>query len=204
MRSIIRAIDCSLRKLKNIFEFCDDPDCVFRVSVSDLSSPLHLRDSEVPAGSKVLELHFWNEHIPPMPRQVLGISWAVKFRRRVTTSARLLGNSIREDPRMAGVQAVGGVTPLFTPGDGSAAEGIFLRLGFAVTQHQNTLGRFAEFWEEVYGWLLMWAFSNGNHPHLREVRRSDFWMSVEEFVRRYGEPGTHHSDSSIPPASEAS
>jgi hypothetical protein len=204
MRSIIRAIDRSLRKRKNIFEFCNDPDCVFRVSVSDLSSLLHLRDGEVPAGSKVLELHFWNEHIPPVPRQGLGLSWAVNFRRRVATSARLLGNSLREDPRLADVQAVGGVTPLFTPGDGSAAEGIFLRLGFAVTQHQNPLGRFVEFWEEVYGWLLMWAFSNGNHPRLLEVRRSDFWMSVDEFVRRYGNPGAYHSDSPVPPASKAS
>jgi hypothetical protein len=198
MRSIIHAIDRSLRKQKNIFEFCDDPDCVFRVSVSDISSPLHLRDGEIPAGSTVLELHFWNEHIPPMPRQGLGISWAVKFRKRVATSARLLGNSIRKDPRLAGVQAVGGVTPLFVPGDGSAAEGIFLRLGFTVTRHQNPRGRFMEFWDEVYGWMLMWAFSNGNHPQLRGLRRTDFWMSVEEFVRRYGDPGTFPSDSSIP------
>ena len=204
MRSIIRTIDRSLRKQKDIFEFCDDPDCVFRVSVSDVTSPLHLRDGEIPVGSKVLELHFWNEHIPPMPRQGLGVSWAVKFRRRVATSARLLGNSIRKDPRLADVQAVGGVTPLFTPGDGSPAEGIFLRLGFAVTQHQNPQGRFMEFWEEVYGWLLMWAFSNGNHPHLRGIHRSDFWMSVEEFVRRYGNPGNRRSDPSIPADSKAS
>jgi len=204
MRSIIRTIDRSLRKRKRIFEFCDDPDCVFRVSVGDLTSPLRIRDGEIPAGSRVLELHLWNEHIPPMPRQGLGISWAVKFRRRVASSAWLLADSIRKDPRLAGVQIIGGVTPLFTPGDGSAAEGIFLRLGFTITQHQNPLGRLLEFWEEVYGWLLMWAFSNGNHPDLRGVHRSDFWMSVEEFVRRYGAPGSRHSDPSIPSDSKVS
>ena len=139
-----------------------------------------------------------------MPRQGIGISWAVKFRRRVATSARLLADSIQTDPRLDGVQAVGGVTPLFTPGDGSAAEGIFLRLGFEVTQHQNPRGRFMEFWDEVYGWLLMWAFSNGNHPQLRGLRRSDFWISTEEFVRRYGDPEPHHSERSIPSNSKAS
>ena len=204
LRSIIRAIDRSLRKHKQIFEFCDHPDCVFRVSISHVPAPLLLRDGEVPAGSKVLELHFWNEHIPPVPRQGIGIAWAVKFRRRVATSARLLADSIRTDPRLTGVQAVGGVTPLFTPGDGSAAEGIFLRLGFEVTQHQNPRGRFMEFWDEVYGWLLMWAFSNGNQPQFRGLRRSDFWMSTEEYVGRYGDRGTRRPDRSIPSDSNAS
>jgi hypothetical protein len=204
MRFIILAIDRSLRKKNNIFEFCDDPNCLFRVSVSDLSSALYLRDGEVPAGSKVLELHFWNEHIPPLPRRGLSISWAVKFRRRMANSARLVAIAIQTDPRLAGVQAVGGVTPLFARGDGSAAEGIFLRLGFVVTQHQNPQGRFMEFWEEVYGWLLMWAFSNGNHPQFSGLRRSDFWMSAEEFVHRYGDPGICRTDPATPSDSRAS
>ena len=188
MRSIIRAIDRSLRKRNHIFEFCDDPDCVFRISLGIAAYPLPVTNGEIPAGEKVLQLHFWNEHLPSMPAHGPRIGPAVRLRRMVASSIRLLADSMINDPRLTGVKAVGGVTPLFTPGDGSAAEGIFLRLGFAVTPHRNPSGRFMEFWEEVYAWILMWAFTDRNHSRrsLRGLRRSDFWISADEFLRLYG------------------
>jgi hypothetical protein len=188
MRFIIRIIDWILRKSNGVFEFCDDPDCVFRVSVGVAKYPLHLPDGEVPAGTKMLEVHFWNEHMPPMPKDGSVIGPAVKLRRQVALSAQRLAEAVQNDPRLAGVRAVGGVTPLFIPGDNSAAEGIFRRLGFTVTPHQNPLGRFMEFWEEVYAWFLMWAFTLGNRNRrsLRGIRRSDFWISTDDFLRLYG------------------
>jgi len=188
MRSIIHAIDWLLRKCNGVFEFCDDPDCVFRVSIGVSKYPLRIQDGEIPAGTKVLELHFWNEHMPPMPSDGPVIGPAVKLRRRVAFSAQRLAEAIENDPRLAGVRAVGGVTPLFTPGDNSPAEGIFHRLGFSVAPHPNPLGRFMEFWEEVYAWLLMWAFTFGNQNRrsLSGLRRSDFWISADDFLRLYG------------------
>ena len=188
MRSIIHAIDWLLRKCNGVFEFCDDPDCVFRVSIGVSKYPLRVPDGEIPAGTKVLEVHFWNENIPPMAPTGPTLSWAVKFRRMVASSARLMADAMKKNPRLAGVQAVGGVTPLFAAGDGSALERIFIRLGFTIKQHQNPRGRFMEFWEEVYAWLLMWAFTfgNQNRPNLRGLRRSDFWMSADDFLRLYG------------------
>jgi len=192
MRFIIHAIDRILRKCSGVFEFCDDPDCVFRVSVGVSKYPLRTQGGEIPAGTKVLELHFWNEHMPPMPSDGSVIGPAVKLRRRVASSSRRLAEAMKSDPRLAGVRAVGGVTPLFTAGDNSPAEGIFRRLSFSVTPHQNPLGRFMEFWEEVYAWLLMWAFTlgNKNRRHLSGLRRSDFWMSADDFLRLYGGQST--------------
>lgn len=186
MRFIIRAIDRHLRRRKGVFEFCDDRNCIFRVSLGTARYPLRVRDGEIPTGTQVLELHFWNENIPPMAGTGPTLSWAVGFRRMVFSSARLLAEAMKKDLRLAGVQAVGGVTPLFTPGDGSAAAGIFTRLGFAIAEHENPQGRFMEFWEEVYAWFLMWTFSKGSQPNLRRLRRSDFWMSAEDFLNRYG------------------
>jgi hypothetical protein len=186
MRFIIRVIDWLLRKLNGVFEFCDDPDCVFRVSIGVSKYPLRLPDGEIPAGTRVLEFHFWNEHMPPMPTNGSVIGPAVKLRRKVASSAQRLAEAIENNPRLEGVRALGGVTPLFIPGDRSAAEGIFRRLGFSVTPHQNPLGRFMEFWEELYAWLLMRTFTKGNHPNLRGLHRSDFWMSTDDFLRLYG------------------
>jgi hypothetical protein len=188
MRSIIRVIDWLLRKCNGVFEFCGDPECVFRVSVRVTKYPLRVRDGTIPVGTRVLELHFWNEHLPPMPGNGSFIGPAVKLRRRVAHSAQRLAQAIESDPRLAGVRAVGGVTPLFTAGDNSAAEGIFRRLGFCVTPHQNPLGRVLEFWEEVYAWSLMWAFTleNQNRRSLRGLRRSDFWICADDFLGLYG------------------
>ncbi len=199
MRFIIHAIDWILRKLNGVFEFCDDPDCVFRVSIGVSKYPLHVPGSEIPVGTKVLELHFWNEHMPPMPSNGSVIGPAIKLRRKVASSAQRLGEAIENDPRLAGVEAVGGVTPLFIPGDSSAAEGIFRRLGFSIRPHPNPLGRFMEFWEKVYAWLLMWAFTlgNQNRPSPTKLRRSDFWISTDDFLRLYGgqTTGTEVDDS---------
>jgi len=173
-----------------MFEFCDAPDCIFRVSVGIAAHPIRIAGGEIPAGTKVLELHFWNEHMPRMPDGGPLIGPAVKLRRMMASSIRRLAESMKNDPRLAGVKAVGGVTPLFSTGDKSAAERIFLRLGFAVTPHKNPSGRFMEFWEELYGWLLMWAFIDGNPKRrgLRGLRRTDFWMSAEDFLLLYGSP----------------
>jgi hypothetical protein len=192
MRFIIHAIDWILRRCNGVFEFCDHPDCVFRVSVGLSKYPLRIPDGEMPVGTKVLELHFWNEHLPPMPSSGSFIGPAVKLRRRVASSTQRLAEAIENDPRLAGVRAVGGVTPLFTAGDNSPAEGIFRRLGFFVTAHQNPRGRFMEFWEEVYAWFLMWAFTPGNQNRrsLSGLKRSDFWISADDFLRLYGGQST--------------
>ena len=190
MRFVIHTIDRLVRRRKGVFEFCDEPDCIFRVSIETAPCPLRVPDGEIPAGARVLVLHFWNEHMPPIPPTGPSLSWAVKLRRMVAVSTEYLARAMENDPRLAGVKAVGGVTPLFTAGDGSAAEGIFTRLGFAVSPHRNPLGRFMEFWEEVYAWLLMWAFTGGNQNRrgLRGLRRSDFWISADQFLRLYGSP----------------
>jgi hypothetical protein len=190
MRSIIHTLDRLVRRSSGVFEFCNDPDCVFRVSIGVAAYPLRVPDGEILPGAKVLHLHFWNEHLPPVPDDGPRIGTAVKLRRMVAHSAKLLADSMMNDPRLAGVKAVGGVTPLFSPGDNSAAEWIFLRLGFSVTPYRNPWGRFMEFWEERYAWLIIWAFTDRNKSQRRSsgLRRSEFWISADEFLRRYGSP----------------
>jgi hypothetical protein len=148
---------------------------------------LHVSEGEIRAGETILELHLWNEHIPPMPAGASNIAAAVKLRRALASSTRELASQMNSDPRLQGVQAVGGVTPLFSPGDGSGMEKVFVRLGFAVTPYRNPKGRAAECWEEVYAWMIMRAYYRGNQQSrpLHRIRRTDFWMSAEEFLRRY-------------------
>lgn len=187
MRPMIRTLDRWLRRRLGLFEYWDDPACVFRVRVVELPHSIHVSEGEIRAGETVLELHLWNEHIPPMSAGTSSIAAAVKLRRRLGASTRELARRLKRDPRFHGVQAVGGVTPLFVPGEGSAMEKVFVRLGFTVRRYCNPKGRSVEFWERVYAWMVMWAYYKGSQQSrpLHRIRRTDFWISTEEFLRRY-------------------
>ena len=191
MRPMIRALDRLLSWWLGLFEVWDDPDCIFRVRVTKLRRNLQIHEGEVLAGAPILELHLWNEHIPPMSADAPSISAAVQLRRALAFSTQELAGRMKTDPLLHGVEAVGGVTPLFSAGEGSAMENVFIRLGFAIRPYHNPMGRFAEFWEEVYAWMIMRAHYRGNQRHrpLSKIRRTDFWMSAEEFLRRYDSEG---------------
>jgi hypothetical protein len=188
MRSLIRLFDRFLRWVQGVYVFWDDPICMFRARIAQAPHTLYLPDGEVRAGATVLELHFWNEHMPRIPPEGPNLSVAVQGRRMLVTSLRQAAHHIQDDRPMTGVQAVGGATVLFAVGDGSGAEKLFTRLGFSEFPYQSPLGRFGEFWENLYTWGLMWAFNEVSlrQRHLLKLRRTEIWMSVDEFLRKYG------------------
>jgi hypothetical protein len=62
------------------------------------------------------------------------------------------------------------------------------RLGFVVRPYRNRLGRFGEFWENLYTWFIMWTF-NAASLHGRRLlglRRMEMWIAAEDFVQRFG------------------
>ena len=170
-----------------MFEFCDDPDCLWRLRLTRLSQPVCLPDGQVPAGAPVIELHLWNEHVPPIPPQGPNLAWAMRSACMLIESTHALGRHMRRDARLADVQAVGAVTMLIFPGDQSGGEKMISRLGFSLFPHRAALGRFGEFWENFYAWWLMWTYNAASlrRRQLWHLRRAEMWMSASEFLRRY-------------------
>jgi hypothetical protein len=105
----------------------------------------------------------------------------------IVSTFRVLAREMRHDPRMDGVQALGGATVLFAAGDGSSGEKLFTRLGFTVFPHRNPLGRFGEFWENFYTWALMWAYNavSIRQRQLLALIRTESWIASDDFLRRY-------------------
>lgn len=187
MRRLVRTLDELQRRRLGIREFCDDPECLFRIRVARAERPLAVADGEVPAGAQVLELHFWNEHFPRLPPSGLDLAWAARGQHMLIASLRKLARHLRDAPDLRSVAAVIGVTVLISPGEASAPEKLLSRLGFASAPYRSPLGRIGEFWENLYTWLIMWTF-NGTTlrlRHLSRLHRMEVWMSKEEFVRRY-------------------
>jgi hypothetical protein len=191
MRFLILPIDRHIRRKLGVFEFSDSADCYFRARFTKASRDLPLSDRRIPVGEPVLEMHLWNEHLLPVPRKGLDMRWGVKTSKQLAISCRALARYLHDDAGLDSVQAVGGTTGVFSAGEGSGWEGVISRLGFNITRHENPKGEFSEFWERVYAWMLIRAVSVGAQrpPRLREIRRADFWMTAEEFVRRHGDGG---------------
>lgn len=188
--TIVRAFDLWLSRQYGIFPFDESPDCIVHVQVSKATHPLEFPDcAVVETGQPVVLLHLWNEHLPPMPPEGPNLGWSNRTMRLFVDSLRGLARQFRRDPRLEGVRAVGGVTALFSP-DGRASGVRWMeRLGFMVAPYHRPLGRFGEFWENLYSWWLLEAYNPGSmrHRSLLSLWRAEIWMPVEKFVDLYGE-----------------
>ncbi len=189
MRRIIRLLDQSLRKAQGVFEYWDDPDCMFRVSHGRAPHLISLPDSQIPEGAEVLLLHFWNEHMPQIPPEGPNINLAMRAARMLKASFRALAHEIQLNPGLAGVKAVGGIGVLIYPDAGPGAEKLLRRLGFSIFPYRHPLGRFGEFWENLYTWGLIWTFNQVSlrQRHLLRLYRSELWMSTDTLMRLHGQ-----------------
>lgn len=188
MRALIRGLDAVQRKAQGVYEFTDDPDCVFRVQVRRTHRPLVFAGETIAKGERVLYLHLWNEQIPHFPAEGADFGWAVGTQKLILASLGAVARHMQEEAQLAEVRVVGGVTALFSPGDGSGTERLMKRLGFIVQDSGGPLGRFAEFWENLYATWLMWTFNPGSLRNRKVLfqRRAEIWMTADEFLRRYG------------------
>jgi len=190
MRIIIRQFDALVRWANGVFEFCDDPECLLRLQVAHARHALDLSDgTQVRTGDPVLMLHLWNEHVSSLQPDEPDLVWAAHLRRLLVQSLHAGACWLASQPHRAGVRAVGGVTVLIALGDERGSRRLMRRLGFDVFPYEGPLGRFGEFWENLYTWGLMWTFNGASlrQRSLVGLRRAEFWMPVGRFVRDYAE-----------------
>ncbi len=188
MRTLIRRFDSLLRLIRGIFDCGEGEHCLLRLQVARAPHGLCFDNRVVEAGEPVLLLHLWNEHIPPLPLAGPDLAWASHARRLLIRSFCAAAWQMRHNPQLAGVQAVGGVMAFLSPLEHPGGMYFMQRLGFVVLPHRCRLGRFGEFWENFYSWGIMWTFNavSLRHRRLGRMRRSEVWMSADEFILRYG------------------
>jgi hypothetical protein len=187
MRRIIRTFDHFLSYVYSVTPFNDDPDCILRIRLHRAAHPLHLPDRKVAKGAPIIELHLWNDHIPPMPETGPDLAWSIHFWHMIISSAQSLARLAVQDQKLSGALAVGGATVIFAPGEGAATNKLARRIGFTVFPYHNPLGSFGLFWENFYTWWLIWTYNKASLRHRRmlHIQRSEVWMSMDEFLLRY-------------------
>jgi len=133
-------------------------------------------------------IHLWNERMsaPEIPHLNLGN--AKTFQRSILQSFREVVGYLEQHPDLADVRAIGGITILLGDNSHRGTTHLVQRLGFTVLPYHNPLGTFGEFWENFYSWILIWTYNPSNlvYRKLPALRRKEFWISIREFQRRFG------------------
>ena len=91
-RSGVYFLDRMLRSVLGIIEFCDSDLCILRIRFRRARSDMDLGEgTRINKSEELIELHFWNEHLPSVRDFQSPFGWAVRFRARMRNSLGLLG-----------------------------------------------------------------------------------------------------------------
>lgn len=177
----VAMVDALLRSWYRIYEFTDDPACVFRISMSRARASVSLSDgTAIAAGEVIGTLHFWNEHIARYPPPGPDLRWACAMRDQVAHSLCLLADYVEKEPAWRDVPAFYGEGVFFSGRLGMAQiERVCMRFGFEqVTSAPSLRRRVHLFCENFTLWGLTRAFQPAalsRRPFLRP--RQELWIS---------------------------
>jgi ceramide glucosyltransferase len=206
LRDVVHAVDALLRHLYRIREFCHHPDCMFRISTSQSEEDVTLADgTHVRRGERIGEIHLWNESMPTMPKEGPDLAWARSFQRQLAFSLTRLAAHIQTNPEYREIQAFRADNSFMGQYDLGPLERKVGRFGFEVVDGDGPSGlwgQFGEFWENVYGWVLVWAYNPGG---LRgngswKLHRRHLWLSRATLIEKYGTAAARDPDSEAGPS----
>ncbi len=194
-RAAIRALDTLIRQAHEVQEFTDDELCLLRIAMVKSAEDITLSDgTRVSKGETIGELHLWNEHIPPMPKDGTYFTWGMRAYLLLMRSLRALAQYLASHPEWSSIHAWRGESSFFPKGIG--VPDLFGKLGFDVVRRENPSNffrKFADFWQNLYWWMLAWAFNplSLKTKQLLKLERWQIWMSSAKFQQKYGAPHPH-------------
>lgn len=189
MQAVVRWIDAFLRKIQGIYEFTDDSECLLRIQLTRAAHTVTIGGERIMKSDVVLAVHAWNERMPKLPAQGPTLEWALRLRRQVIHSFVKVAQEIGQDHQYSQVRAVCGESALFSFTDHTGGTRLMEHLGFTVLPYHRPLGRFGEFFENLFSWWMLWTYNDASQ-HSRKfwrLQRTEIWMTVDEFIRRYSD-----------------
>jgi hypothetical protein len=135
MANAVFALDERLRERESIYEYTDDPLCLFRIQLGTAERSFVMRDGvALRKGDPVIRLHIWNEHVPAMDATGPSVGWAREVVGRIEPSLRELERHLATRPECTDVVAICGDLTLGTPQQGAQLTRIVARYGFEVAK----------------------------------------------------------------------
>lgn len=190
--SLLAPIDGHLRRQQAIYEFSDNPACIFRLQELRLQQAVALADGSVfNPGERVLDLHLWNEHIPHLEAHPL--RWARRMSECLHTSLRELARYLHERPDLSDIVAIRANMSFGTAEQTAQLVRIASRYGFETVAGPEILTagqRLHRFGENILITLFVLARNRA------AIRRDSLWrsrtlafLSRAALEQRYGHTG---------------
>lgn len=189
-RRLVRLLDWRLRISQGIFEYTSDPQCMFRINLSCAEESTKLRDgANISAGEELIELHIWNDHMPPIGPNGPDLAWANLVGGRIERSLHDLAAYISAHPNLSEIPALRANTTFMVRNERQLRR-LVMHYGFEVqgiVQPNGAFARIRRFGENILVWLLVWTFNPGERKKTKLSRpRYAIWMSRSTLMSRYG------------------
>lgn len=133
------AFDAPLRRHHGVIEYSAHKACIFRLEITASHRHLTLTDgTRLRPGERIVRLHFWNEHIPPVPSAGTTIRWARQIQRSISTSLNELACYLSSTPDLSDISVICGDVPSATREQCSQIEHIMAYYGFeTIMEHER-------------------------------------------------------------------
>jgi chitin disaccharide deacetylase len=133
LQSAVFALDSWLRRRYGIYEYSASPRCLFRIGHVRIEDAVELADgTSVPAGSRVLALHLWNEHLAAIAAAGPGVAWARRVDRAVQRSLVELSGYLAANACLDDIRALRGDMRVRGARQAAQFARIAVRYGFEV------------------------------------------------------------------------
>ena len=164
----IFALDRWLRRRQEVFEYDHRPDCFFRAQLGRLYNEVVLSDGTFGhPGDQVIDLHFWNEQIPP-PAAGHSLAWGCRFNHSFAESLCELARFLSSEPELSHISIIRANMNL------DSLHRIVARHGFEAVPEPARLSASEcahRFGENILYWLLALACN------CARARPNKFWRS---------------------------
>ncbi len=191
LAQLLFAFDARLRRRLAVFEYTQDPSCVFRLEIARSPRPLALRDgSRVQPGQRIARLHFWNEHVPPVPRDGATIAWGRRMQRAIAGALRELARYLASRPDLGDIAAICADVPTGTRTQREQLARIMAHYGFEAIiepEHLPIGARLRRLGENILISLIVFAQNAAAlRPDTLQRVRLPIFLSRRTLQQRFG------------------
>lgn len=191
LAELIFAFDTRLRRRQAILDYSAHPSCLFRLEITRAHGQIVLHDgTRVRAGHRIARLHFWNEHIPPVPRNGATIRWARRMQEGIAISLRELARFLSLRPDLRDISVICGDVPSGTKAQSRQIAHIMAYYGFEARSEDEQLPigeRIHRFGENILISMIVFA-QNAAALRLDTLNRVrvPIYLSRRTLERKFG------------------
>jgi len=194
LRWAIKATDAVLRHIGGVTEFEADANGLLRIRLKQATRVLTLSDGvRIAHRAPILDLHFWNEHLPPFPSVHDHFDWLSHVEQQLQASLHHLALYIHECHQFGDVQALCVRLSIPKRGPAPVFGRLLIQAGFELVETPVfRISRLLAFLEGIWMWLLTWLYNPRGLIMWRFKRtRQEYWISRARFLAQYDEAYAH-------------